>query len=203
MNDPKLDWKLSEFLKLLRDMLAEMVMRPDDLTVTVEQMPTGYDVCINCAGRDVGRMIGSGGRRFKALQTLLREYGRNYGLGLYLRRVPEKKDNKTDPTRVTLGSNQLRPVLEDISSRLLKAMARYHDEASVSVVEEGEGEESRFVVTVNLSEREPRPLESAMREVFGIFLEAVTLINKRSVRVCFVSDGQQPSHAHGRYADET
>ena len=76
--------KTSRIEELYRIIASPLVKYPDELLVHTQTTGDAYTVVAACNSEDKGRLIGSGGRMFKACEYLIRTAGRNIGVSTRL-----------------------------------------------------------------------------------------------------------------------
>lgn len=79
----------------LKDVLAPVVDRPEDLRIEVSGDGKKRDVLIHADARDRGRIIGKSGRMISSLRTLVKAAGDKSGLAISLELYEE--DDPRDP----------------------------------------------------------------------------------------------------------
>jgi predicted RNA-binding protein YlqC (UPF0109 family) len=182
--------------QLFYDIARWIVCDVDALTVETFAVGDGFDLVIVAGPADVGRLIGSGGSRFKAFKNLLRFISAKTETDYFLRRIPENDGAYVKVER----KQQLTPdEAGKLSVELCKAI--FKDDHLVTGHTEVTADQC--LVTVSIGTRESLPVLRLASSILSELMEAAGLASGLTVRTLISPENPpQPGTADGRHAPE-
>jgi predicted RNA-binding protein YlqC (UPF0109 family) len=193
--------KADTLRKLIKGMVIEFVLHPDDLVVVVTERSGVLSIRIRCHQGDVGRVIGTRGAHVNALKVLALLYGQKHKLRVDFMPIEESVQGKSDRYSKFKASTEWRKaellgLLEQVAWNIFKADAA----VAIACVDNVADSE----ITVSVARDEPARVVDQADAALGVIFNAIGKPNGRTLTVHVVagdlSERRQPSSARGRFA---
>lgn len=162
----------------MRQIMEMIVVRKEDLKVSMETDGNYCTFTVTCSGADLGKLIGKGGSHYRAFVDWLKGWAKMHGRYVLVNRIERNDDRATVQygrfsIRQDWPKQKVLPLVRNL------AVGVFRHEHQIEVSAEDEGEFTRFTVKVSPSESEARI--STMLSAFNSILRAVGSSLGRSV----------------------
>lgn len=186
--------------RVLRDIVHEIILHPDDFEVI--QIPLSSHLVVNLRAQtsDTGRIIGPKGAHFLALKIIVAAVGASCTKRVLLGRMEPPLDGKGPDSynKLVFKKDWNEAKVREILERTVASIFTYPSSVTVKDVDE-----VTSVLCVTISSRERADLVAQVSDALQTLFNAVGKANGRIVLVDVVAETPepaQPGSADGRWA---